>query len=95
MSQDAMASALPDAVALADPFAALPHALACAIFSLVPADERLRCAEVCKGWCATLKDRVLWARLDLAIAGGKPCTVALLRAAVARAGGGLQTLRLP
>ncbi len=77
-------------------FASLPHALVLFIFSLLPVDQRLRCLEVCKGWCATLNDRSLWTRLDLSATAGlaRRATEALLRAAAARAGGQLQTLHL-
>jgi hypothetical protein len=74
----------------------LPPALVLFIFSLVPADQRLRCLEVCKGWYATLNERSLWTRLDLSATAGlaRPATQALLRAAAARAGGQLQALHL-
>jgi hypothetical protein len=74
----------------------LPHALALFIFSLLPADQRLRCLEVCKGWYATLNERSLWTRLDLSTTAGlaRPATEALLHAAAARAAGRLQTLHL-
>jgi hypothetical protein len=77
-------------------FASLPHALVLFIFSLVPADQRLRCLEVCKGWYATLNERSLWTRLDLSATAGlaRRATEALLRAAAARAGGQLQGLHL-
>jgi hypothetical protein len=80
----------------APPAPPLPHALVLFIFSLVPADQRLRCLEVCKEWCATLNERSVWSRLDLSAAAGlaRPATEALLRAAAARAGGQLQTLHL-
>jgi hypothetical protein len=87
-----MAAALADT--RADPCAALPHALALRVFSAVSVEERLRCREVCRGWCATLDDHSLWLRLDLTRADGAPCSVALLRAATVRAGGQLQALRL-
>jgi hypothetical protein len=76
--------------------APLPHALVLLIFSLVPADQRLRCLEVCKGWYATLNERSLWMRLDLSATAGlaRPATDALLHAAAARAGGQLQALHL-
>jgi hypothetical protein len=77
-----------------DPFAALPHALACHVFSLLSPHERARCALVCRGWCATLKDQRLWLRLDLSRADGAECSEATLRGAVARAGGQLQSLHL-
>jgi hypothetical protein len=78
-----------------DPFAALPHSLALALFALLPVDERLRCAEVCRGWRALLSDASVWLRLDLSPAGGvarDAATNALLRAAAARAAGGLRAL---
>jgi hypothetical protein len=53
-----------------DPFAALPHALALALFALLPVDQRMRCAEVCRGWRAVLSDASLWLRVDLSPAGG-------------------------
>jgi hypothetical protein len=82
-------------VASGDPLAALPHALALDIFSRVPADECLRCAEVCAGWRDTLTDASLWTRLDLTRADDAEVSVALLLAAAARARGGLQALRVP
>jgi hypothetical protein len=78
-----------------DPFAALPHALLLALFALLPVDQRLRCAEVCRGWHALLSDASLWLRLDLSPAGGVArSSDALLRAAAARAAGSLQALDL-
>ncbi len=75
--------------------APLPHALALYIFSLLPVDQRMRCAEVCRGWRTVLLDASLWLRLDLSPAGGVArCVVteALLRAAAKRAAGRLQAL---
>ncbi len=79
-----------------DPFAALPQALALALFGLLPVDQLLRCAEVCKGWHATLNERSLWTRLDLSATAGlaRPATDALLHAAAARAAGQLHALDL-
>jgi hypothetical protein len=77
-----------------DPFAALPHALACHVFALLSPYERARCALVCRGWRATLKDQSLWLRLDLSRADGAECSEATLNGAAARAGGQLQALRL-
>jgi hypothetical protein len=76
------------------PFAALPPVLAHKIFAALPADTRLRCAEVCTAWCAAVAERSLWTRLDLSLSSGvrHRVTPALLRAAVARAGGALQAL---
>jgi hypothetical protein len=77
-----------------DPFAALPHALALAVFSRLTVEQRLRCIEVCRGWRATLADRAAWLQLDLTRADGSACSEALLRAATSRAGGQLRSLRL-
>jgi hypothetical protein len=76
------------------PFAALPHPLALKIFAALPADTRLRCAEVCRGWRGTLAERSLWTRLDVSDTSGvtHKVTPALLRAAAAKAGGGLTAL---
>jgi hypothetical protein len=63
------------------------------ILALLPVDTRLRCAEVCRGWRAAAAERCLWLRLDLlpeSVMG--LVTDALLRAAAARAGGGLLSL---
>jgi hypothetical protein len=59
------------------------------IFSLVPADTRLRCREVCRGWRATLDDCGTWLQLDLRPTAGlaRPATDALLHAAAARTRG--------
>ena len=46
-------------------FPQLPLPLALRIFSLLPADQRLRCAEVSRGWRATVALPALWRRLDL------------------------------
>jgi hypothetical protein len=76
-------------------FASLPCALALAVFARLPADARLRCAEVHPSWQLAVAERSLWLRLDLSPASGglaRPTTDALLHAAAARAGGGLQSL---
>jgi hypothetical protein len=83
-----------DAPAGGDPFAALPHALALAIFSRLTVEQRLRCIEVCRGWRATLRDHAAWLQLDLTRADGSDCSEALLLAATSRAGGQLRSLRL-
>lgn len=76
----------------------LPLSIVLRIFSLVPVDYRLRCAEVCRGWRAVLSERSLWTRLDLRAATFvgrrwiRGSDDALLRCAAARAGGGLQSL---
>jgi hypothetical protein len=78
------------------PFAALPPALAHKIFAALPADTRLRCAEVCTAWCAAVAERSLWTRLDLSETSGvthrRGVTPALLRAAAAKARGALTAL---
>jgi hypothetical protein len=75
--------------------APLPYALVLYIFSLLPVDQRLRCAEVSRGWRAVLSDASLWLRLDLSAASGVArATEALLCAATKRAAGGLQALDL-
>jgi hypothetical protein len=87
-----MAAALPET--RADPCAALPPALALAIFSRLTVEQRLRCIEVCRGWRATLNDHSAWLQLDLTRADGSLCTEALLLAATSRAGGQLRSLQL-
>jgi hypothetical protein len=39
-----------DAAAVEACFAPLPFALALVIYALLPLDQRMRCAEVCRGW---------------------------------------------
>jgi hypothetical protein len=75
----------------------LPHALIVRVLSALPADARLRCAEVCKAWLAAVCDRTLWLRVDLSPGSGVTHAVndALLRAVAARAGGQIQALALP
>ena len=75
-------------------FPQLPLECALRIFSLLPADQRLRCAEVSRGWRATVAQPSLWRRLDLSDTSGivQPLSAALLRAALFRAGGALTTL---
>ena len=75
-------------------FPQLPLPLVLQIFLALPADQRLRCAEVSRGWRATVALPALWARLDLSPASGValPVSLALLRAAVARAGGALRAI---
>ena len=76
-------------------FPQLPLALVLHIFLLLPADVRLRCAEVSRGWRATVALPALWRRLDLSDTSGVArVTPALLHAAVARAGGALTVLDL-
>ena len=75
-------------------FPQLPHDVALRIFASLPADARLRCCEVSRGWCATVSTPALWRRLDLSRASGvtRPVSPLLLRAAVAKARGGLLEL---
>jgi hypothetical protein len=91
--QDSAAEAAP-AVVEFFPFAALPPPLLLQIFAALPADTRLRCAEVCTGWRATLAERSLWTRLDVSHTSGvmQRKTPALLRAVAARSGGALTAL---
>jgi hypothetical protein len=79
----------------------LPLSVVLHIFSLLPVDCRLRCAEVCRGWRAVLLERSLWTRLDVTHTSGvqvpdlygRRSLDALLRCAAARAGGGLHSLQ--
>ncbi len=75
-------------------FVRLPHALFLLILALLPADTRLRCAEVRRGWRAAATERSLWLRLDLSPESvlGLVTEAMLLRAAAARAGGALLSL---
>jgi hypothetical protein len=78
-------------------FAPLPLALVLYIFSLLPVDDRLLCAGVCRSWRAALEERSLWLRLDLSASGVSPkreAADALLHAAVARARNELVALDL-
>jgi hypothetical protein len=79
----------------------LPHAVVLHIFSLLPVDCRLRCAEVCRGWRSVLLERSLWTRLELTAASGVRVHThahgawdALLRCAAARARGGLRSIQI-
>ena len=75
-------------------FPQLPLDFVLAVFAQLPADQRLRCAEVSRAWRATVALPELWRRLDLSPASGvaQPPTPALLHAAVARAGSALTML---
>ena len=68
-------------------FPQLPHAVALRIFAALPADARLRCCEVSRGWRATAWHPDLWRRVDMSPASGvrQPASLALLRAALAKA----------
>jgi hypothetical protein len=79
----------------------LPLPLVLLIFSLLPVDCRLRCAEVCRGWRGVLAERSLWTRLDVSRASGvrmvremEGSLDALCRCAAARAAGGLHSLHV-
>jgi hypothetical protein len=79
------------------PLPALPRAVVHAIFALLPADTRLRCSEVCRGWRAALLDPPYWTHVDLRRTTGVrlDCAhraAAVLRAATARAAGAMQAL---
>ena len=78
-------------------FPRLPLECTLHIFSLLPPDQRLRCAEVSRGWRATVAQPALWRRLDLSWEGChvRPVWPALLRAAVARAGDALTAITVP
>jgi hypothetical protein len=51
-------------------FSSLPHSLVVRVLAALPADARLRCAEVCRAWRAAVSDRSLWLRVDLSRQGG-------------------------
>jgi hypothetical protein len=78
-------------------FSSLPHSLVVRVLAALPADARLRCAEVCKTWRAAVCDRSLWLRVDLTAESGvtHEVTEALLRAVAKRAAGHMQALALP
>jgi hypothetical protein len=80
--------------ALTPALAPLPRFLALHVFSLLPVDCRLRCAEVCRGWLAALEDPLVWTHLDVSAAASlaRPASPALLASAAARAGGRLVAL---
>jgi hypothetical protein len=88
-----------DAGALAhavDRVSSLPAALVHNVFSRLTADERARCATVCRSWCTLVSERSLWLCLDLSVSSGVTCIFndAALVAAAARAGGQLEALDL-
>jgi hypothetical protein len=78
----------------------LPLLVVLHIFSLLPLDCRMRCSEVCRSWRSVLLERSLWTPLDLTAVNGLRNGVRLaefdtfVRCAVARAGDGLQSLRV-
>lgn len=74
-------------------FESLPHAVQVHVFVHLPLDTRLRCVEVCRGWRRALQDCKAWTHLavpDCQRSGVNPYH--LLRAALARTGGQLETL---
>jgi hypothetical protein len=77
-------------------FLSLPHSLVVRVLAALPADARLRCAEVCRAWRAAVSDRTLWLRVNLSPEGGVTHAVndSLLRAVSARACGHVQALAL-
>ena len=71
----------------------LPPWFVRAVFLLLPADRRLRCCKVNRAWRALLSETSFWMHIDLSTSSG--CAYfseALLRAAVAKAGGQLRSL---
>jgi hypothetical protein len=70
-------------------FSSLPHCLVVRVLAALPADARLRCAEVCRAWRTAVSDRTLWLCVDLSPARGVVHTVndALLLAVAVRAAG--------
>ena len=78
-------------------FASLPHAVVLTILGDIPADQRARLALVCRAWRDMVADPAAWACLDLSVRTSGitvAVTDATLRAAVARANGGLRFLYL-
>ncbi len=87
----------PDEATTLGAFTALPPALTMHVFAHVPADTRLRCLELSRGFHALLADRSLWTRLQLpqsACVARTTTADALLHAAARRAGGALEVLDL-
>jgi len=56
----------------------------CLVFLLVPVDARLRCREVCRGWCALLTEAPLWRVCDVSVRSG---TAGAAHARAGHAGG--------
>jgi hypothetical protein len=79
-----------------DPLVVLPRPLALLVLSFLPADHKLRCAAVCRGWRDALAERSVWRELELSPACGltRPACDWLLREAAARAGNELRVIRL-
>jgi hypothetical protein len=77
--------------------ASLPHALLARVLARLPVDDRLRAAEVCRGWRTVVEtERSLWTTLDFSDSSGvtHEVTKELLRAAAGKAGGALETMDL-
>jgi hypothetical protein len=93
-SSSAAADGAPAALPVALDVLQLPSEVSDVIWRLLPADTRLRCAEVSTGWRAALAPQRLWTTLDLSPSSGvaHPRTDALLRAAARRAGDSLRAL---
>ena len=69
---------------------ALPEPFLCAMLALLPVDDRLRAAEVCRAWRKANGERSVWRHVDLCTArrlGG-----ALVRSITARSAGSVETL---
>jgi hypothetical protein len=79
----------------ASPWCDLPEAVLQACLLLVPVDQRAACACVCRSWRTAASAGALWQRLDLSFATGglrRPLSRAVLRGALSRARGHLQSL---
>jgi hypothetical protein len=72
----------------------LPLAIVLHIFSVLPLDERARCALVCRGWRAAVSEPSLWTRLHLSATAGLTFAVtdSALLSLAAKARGALQQL---
>jgi hypothetical protein len=83
-----------DVSAARDWFAELPRAVVVSILALLPLDQRVRCACVCRGAAAAVADAALWTHIDLSATSGlgAPLTQSFLRAVLARARGTLLAL---
>ena len=74
-------------------FESLPHGVQLRIFGLLPLDSRLRCTEVCRGWRDCLQDVEAWKHIVVpADSAGPYIWYQVMRAALARTGGHLETL---
>jgi hypothetical protein len=77
-----------------NPTDVLPPSLVREILRRLPADQLARAASVSRAWRCAVADPALWRRLDLSCGSGMTCRFndAALRAAAARARGGLEAL---